>query len=91
MNIKIDKCDCCQFESVLVTRYTSQFPGEPSEAWYCDLCAGTITSRPTSGQSDYERKVILKTICHVGNAIIAALKHPPTASGDSPDADSGKP
>jgi hypothetical protein len=81
MTKKIDECDCCQFSPVEVTRYTSQFPGEPTEAWYCDLCAGTITSREASGRGGYERTVILKTICHVGNAIIAAIKAPSTADG----------
>jgi hypothetical protein len=72
--VKPTECDCCHYEPVEVTRYTSQFPREPGVAWYCDLCAGTITSRIASGSEDYARKEILKVICYVGNAALAAIK-----------------
>ena len=75
----VDECPCCNFGPVLATRYENVRTrigggGEGIQVtrWYCDLCAGTITSR--RDEFCHENADILKTICYVGNVILARLE-----------------
>lgn len=81
MNEKPKECECCRFETGELKLYSGLWGSldggrTPISAWYCDLCASTQAStadRYTAlYSSDYRE--ILKTICYIGNAVIAAVK-----------------
>ena len=80
-NEKPEQCYCCGFETDKLTLYANMettLAGSGAtrrdDFWYCDLCAGSAASNfsryPTVAPSASE---VLRTICYVGNAIIAAI------------------
>jgi len=75
-----EECECCGFETKALDAYQVGGMGyrEPKrDAWYCLLCASTMTSNAHYHHSNYygtDTVLILQTICYVGNAIIAALE-----------------
>jgi hypothetical protein len=81
-----NECESCRFECEVAVYET----GAPlhEEHKYCDLCAGTMTSRFAHELriTQPSNRDVMQTICHVGNAILAALAkraaNPPQASGE---------
>lgn len=78
---KPEQCFCCGFETDKLTLYanieTTLAGGGKTrrdDFWYCDLCAQTAASNlsryPAVTPSASE---VLRTICYVGNAILAAI------------------
>jgi hypothetical protein len=66
---KIDECECCGYETT-IKRFDVNAPGAGAarvEAWYCDLCAGTLAS--TSVRYGREDSAVLRTICYIGNVL----------------------
>lgn len=78
---KPEGCACCGYATDRLSFYEApKYPGAGQEDhWYCDLCAGTLTSRVAMELSQrdahsYHAAMVLKTICYVGNAVIDAIK-----------------
>ncbi|HEX2242023.1 MAG TPA: hypothetical protein VHK27_01955 [Gammaproteobacteria bacterium] len=74
-----DACECCNFETKELKPYETNryFPKQPVETkWICKLCADTMTGAFSDypNQHNADSLEIMKTICHVGNAILAELK-----------------
>lgn len=73
---KSEECDCCQFTTTELTEFPmglgSRTPNEPM--WLCELCANTPASNAYQYPGRYDDHEVLKTLCYVGNAIIAAVK-----------------
>lgn len=80
---KLEKCDCCGYETTALEFYDPPgFVGQnskilwPKGKWLCWLCAAT----PASTHADYmmlydgEHVDTLRTICYVGNVILAAIR-----------------
>ncbi len=77
-----EECECCGTPAgpaIVLKSYEAHAEGLPAmkteKVWYCELCAGTLTSNfsryPSQQPSGFE---IMRTVCYVGNAIIAALQ-----------------
>lgn len=79
---KPEECDCCGF----VTNDLNLFKDQETtiagggktrqdDFWYCDICCSTQTSvydrYPNQTPSN---TVVMKTICYIGNTLLAALK-----------------
>jgi hypothetical protein len=62
---KASECSCCGFE----TNNLEQYNGE--DRWLCILCASTLTS-VIKDNVNYDTPVLMKTMCHLANAIIAS-------------------
>lgn len=74
---KSDQCDSCQFETTALHRYVGArgFAEKQDAAWLCTLCWSTMTGTAHAYPEQYrESGVVLKTICYVGNTILAAIK-----------------
>lgn len=87
MSEKPEACHCCGFETDKLTLYanvetTLAGSGKTrrDDFWYCELCANTSSSmfsrHPNVTPSSSE---VMRTICYVGNAIIAAIAERPTS------------
>lgn len=79
MSEKPEECECCRFETMDLKEYDSarNFPQKPDETkWLCQLCANTMTGAFADYPQQHDRDAleVMKTICHVGNAILAAIK-----------------
>ena len=79
MSEKPEECECCEFKTAELKAYRSDknFPQERDEKkWLCDLCASTMTGafHDYPEQHDRDSLYVMKTVCYVGNAIIAAIK-----------------
>jgi hypothetical protein len=74
---KPEECDCCGFETEDLTFYEgldTKIAGGgrtvKDDFWFCGLCAST----PASTRYRYcDEADALKTMCYVGNTILAAL------------------
>jgi hypothetical protein len=76
------ECECCGFETKKLTLFKdldTMIAGggrlRKANFWFCDLCAGSHASN--SYRYLYEDDRVQKTICYVGNAVLAALKAKP--------------
>ena len=76
-------CESCQHPMpVLKFYHASKFtrrPGEPAGHWLCELCATTMTSNALEYPDQYREgrdADIMRTVCFVGNAVIAAARGP---------------
>ncbi len=67
-------CDSCGYPAPLAT-FQSAPTNEPKTI--CELCAGTYAGSALDYPSQYPNADVLKTICHVGNAILAELRKKP--------------
>ena len=72
---KPDECESCNYETDALRWYeVMDLTRQGFGHWYCGLYAGTLTShsveypRANEGQAE-----MMRTICYVGNAIIAAV------------------
>lgn len=71
---KSEECDCCGYQTEALTMYVQGY-NPVVESWLCDLCAGTPAGQTIPYPRQYEGEAsMLRTICYVGNAIIAAIK-----------------
>lgn len=78
-------CHSCGFKNVATAEYPHRIELGRSEAFnianldkpklLCQLCAGTMTGNALDYPSQYPNADVLKTICYVGNAILAKLEH----------------
>lgn len=75
------ECDCCGFATAKIEHFqgldtTIGGGGRTikSDFWYCDLCAGTITSSASRYPGRYANADILRALCFIGNEIIAAIE-----------------
>lgn len=80
MREKPECCDCCGYETAELNSYANRDTtigggGKTvkEDFWFCDLCAGTMTSTfyrfPGQVPSNAE---VMKVICFVGNRLLAA-------------------
>lgn len=74
---EIDHCGACSFK----TRKLNKFEAPPCTSngyktfYFCDLCFCTMASNSAIYPDQYkESGETMRTVCHVGNAIIAAIK-----------------
>lgn len=75
-NEKPGCCDSCEFETSELIAYPVRrnFPKESEPKWLCDLCASTAAGSAHEYPEQYgESAQVLKTICYVGNAVLAAI------------------
>jgi hypothetical protein len=74
---KPEECECCGFKTSALKEYQSlkNFPLDEKK-WQCELCAGTMTGSFSDypKQHDPDTLCVMKTICYVGNAILAEIK-----------------
>lgn len=81
MTLDVAECDCCGFPGVSLEEYGCG-PGsiDPTrKKRLCALCAST----PAAAGLEYrhrqgESHEVMKTICYVGNAILAELRRSPS-------------
>jgi hypothetical protein len=73
------ECECCGFETKKLTlfkNHDTMIAGGgrlvKADFWYCELCAGSHAS--VSHAYLYEDAGVQKTICYVGNVILAAIR-----------------
>lgn len=76
---KPEECECCGFETAELKEYDSNknFPEKRGETKrLCGLCAGTMTGSFADYPQQHDRDLlyVMKTVCYVGNAILAQLK-----------------
>jgi len=76
---KPEECECCKFKTSELKKYHSDnnWPQERDNVkWLCDLCANTHTGsfNEYPQQHDRDSLCVMKTVCYVGNAIIAAIR-----------------
>ena len=77
------ECECCGFATASLLKF-DRLHGDHGDdfllckgvAWYCDLCASTMASNALRYALQYsnDTRVMLKTVCYVGNAILDALR-----------------
>lgn len=72
------ECWSCGWETLDLEAYpTAPRPYDISEEnkgkWLCDLCASTLTGSALDYPTHYDAPT-LRTICYVGNAILATLR-----------------
>lgn len=89
MSDKPEECECCQFVTTELKPYDAHrnFPKQMDEKkWLCLLCASTLAGNAHEYPEQYAGEVVtLKTICFVGNTILAAIKAAPVeAEGKQP-------
>jgi hypothetical protein len=74
---RVGTCDACHFGPVLLTEYPQGMKPTETKA-LCGLCARTLTGRLADGYSRthsvWEHADVLRTVCFVGNAILAHLE-----------------
>lgn len=81
---KSEECDCCHFPTADLTLYESsgidrhlRIPNR----WLCALCAATPAGTADVFPAQYQgQREILRTICYVGNSILAELRRRGEAS-----------
>lgn len=73
-------CESCGYETPHLKNYPIGPPARPGSLprdeprWLCDLCARTMTSVAMQHPNQYRGEVEgMRTICYVGNAILAAI------------------
>ena len=87
------ECESCGYETLLkaYTRAPHIEHVAPRDEpypwkWLCDLCARTLAGNAVDYPTQYPDRHIMQTVCHVGNAILAALRPPdsppPSQPGD---------
>lgn len=74
------ECDSCGYHKVELTFYPwdnnpwdNEQRGTPGKR-ICQLCADTMTGRSLQYPNQFPHADVMKTICHVGNAILAAIE-----------------
>lgn len=76
------ECDCCGYETKKLRKFenmdTTIAGGGKTRKdtfWYCDLCCSTPASNydryPNQSPSNTQ---VMKTICYVGNVLLAVLR-----------------
>jgi ribosomal protein L37AE/L43A len=74
------ECESCNFETSALKDYRKGIRRDESK-WLCELCASTHAGSALEYTRQYEgQRVILQTICYVGNLILSRL--PPSPSGE---------
>jgi len=64
---KPTECNRCDYVTEELEWYAGDYPqGE----WLCDLCASTYGGK----QVHHDTQKIVRSMCYIGNAIIAAIK-----------------
>ena len=74
---KPEECECCGFETTELKAYDAPPLSDRSgeKDWFCILCAGTMASNSVQYPRSYEETgVVMRTVCYVGNAIIAEIR-----------------
>ncbi len=64
---KLEDCESCGFEAKLKDCFDGKFR-------LCSLCAGTLTGNAMAYPAQYEHSDVMKTICYVGNVLLAEIK-----------------
>lgn len=76
------ECVACQFETTDVSDYgyaregdhtRHHLPKERAHKWLCLLCAATPSGNAVEYPEQYPYVSTMRTICYVGNVILAAL------------------
>ena len=75
------ECECCGYATKKL-RYFEKLPttiaggGRVREGdfWYCELCCSTPASNADRYPGQYADTDAMKTICYVGNVLLAAIK-----------------
>jgi len=86
---KPDECECCGFKTEAITAYRTNrnFPKGPCpDKWLCNLCASTMAGTAHEYPEQYfegRAGEVLKTICFVGNTILAAIASAREPGGQS--------
>lgn len=71
---KPPECDSCHFETKRLKRYArAPLAVEKGDKWLCVLCASTLAGNALDYPSNYPDPAALRTICYVGNVILAAI------------------
>lgn len=77
------ECSSCGFETEALqsypnhrTQYDDAYTDESRRKWICALCASTAAGSALDYPTHYPEGTTLKTICYVGNVILAALRRP---------------
>ncbi len=66
------ECDSCGFKTEAVTECPDLAKAEPP--WYCELCKSTHAGVAHQYPSQYQNADVLRTICYVGNVILAKME-----------------
>jgi hypothetical protein len=70
-------CDSCDYPAPLAAFDPALLADSREPKLLCELCAGTAAGHALDYPSQYPNADVLKTICHVGNAILAELRKMP--------------
>lgn len=72
---KSEECDSCGYKTEGLKFYASQRIDRPNQPgkWLCVLCASTVAGNALDYPEFYPDHNSLKTICYVGNVILARL------------------
>jgi hypothetical protein len=86
-NEKSEECDSCGFRTEALIAYPVRrnFPKESAPKWLCDLCASTMAGNAHEYPEQFREGRagdVMKTICFVGNTILAAIASARDAAGD---------
>ena len=68
------ECDGCHFGTQALTAYPRRFPDNGEQKWLCRLCESTPCGAAVTFPKQYPEANVLRTICYVGNVILAALE-----------------
>lgn len=73
--VQPEECSCCRYKTEDLMFYKGSYGMAcPEGHWLCFLCANTMTGMADQySQYGYHAEV-MKTICFVGNVILAAIR-----------------
>jgi ribosomal protein L37AE/L43A len=65
------ECESCHYETPALTYSADRIL---RSIWLCDLCAGTLAGNAAKNPVAYPHADVLRTICYVGNVILAEIR-----------------
>lgn len=68
------ECESCHYETPALTYCADRIL---RSIWLCDLCAGTLAGNAAKNPVAYPHADVLRTICYVGNVILAEIRRKP--------------